>query len=654
MSDPETEFLEIFRDEARERLDRMVDTLLGLESGQPPPDAVDSLFREAHTLKGAAAMLELDGVRTLAHAIEEILEAARAQDGGVPEEAVDPLLRAVDCLRRQIVDGTGDGADLVSELGAVRTRLQTPETSDEITPAAPPTSMDGVHPERQRTIRVPAEKVDRLLDLVGETALHRRRLDHALGNSAVGRQAVADELGTGERLLDDLQDAAVGMRTLPLSSIVGGFPRAVRDVALAEGKEVELATRGTETELDRVILEGLSDPIVHLLRNAVAHGIELPDERERRGKPRGGLVVLSADQRGAVVVITVSDDGAGVPQSLLEDAEKAGSLAEVLARPGFSTAASVSELSGRGVGLDAVKAHVEAVGGSMEASSRPGEGTAFELRLPLTLALLDVLLVERGGHVFGIPLTNVEEGVEVEESLVLEGKTALRVRDRSVPLGDLAGLLRAPTAPLSERAPAVIVATSGRRRALRCDRLLGEEQVVVKSLGPLLSSLPAYLGAAILGDGRVALLLEPGYLVRAEGDDVVRSVAAAEPARAPKVLVVEDSFTVRELQRSILEAAGYRVKTAHDGRDGLNSVTSDEEIDLVVTDVEMPEMDGIELTRAIRAHPQRSSLPIVIVTSRASDEDERLGIEAGADAYMVKRNFEQQALLETVHRLVGR
>lgn len=690
MLDNEPEFLAIFRDEANELLDAMVAQLLACERGLADERvAIDLLFRHAHTLKGSAGILGLDDIRDLAHAVEDVLEEPR-RTGSYPPEITEPLLRAVDVMRAH-VEGKPEGKDdLLEELSRRRAGLvrgdapaapsapsapaatgpgpapaaPSPEAAFDADPpaAAGPTAAapapGTLPPEPRRTIRVPADKLDRLLDLVGETVTHRRRLEHALDPQARIDEAVADELDVGDRLLDELKDAAIGMRTLPLSSITGPFPRAVRDMALAEGKEAELHLVGADTELDRVILESLSEMLVHVLRNAVAHGIEPPGDRERAGKPRVGRVELRAEQRGRLVEIVIADDGRGVPREALVRAEREGSLAEVLSRAGFSTARAVSDLAGRGVGLDAVKAQVEGFGGTLEVRSTPGRGTEIALLLPLALALLEVLLVERGPHVYGLPLSAVAEVVGVGETLSLEGRPMIDLRGHSLALHDIAAVLGAvEPPPLPSRPPAVIVSAAGRRVALLCDRLLGEEEVVVRSLGALLARLRGYLGAAILGDGRIALLLDPGSLARTAPRPLAVPGGAGAPVgppQPPKVLVVEDSFTVRELQRSILEAAGYRVTVAHDGRHALERLATDPEIELVVTDLEMPELDGLSLTRAIRDDPERAHLPVVIVTSRNSDEDRAAGLAAGADAYMTKPAFDQQALLSTVGRLVGR
>jgi two-component system, chemotaxis family, sensor kinase CheA len=304
---------------------------------------------------------------------------------------------------------------------------------------------------------------------------------------------------------------------------------------------------------------------------------------------------------------------------------------------------------------------------------------AVILLLPLALALLEVLLFERGDAVYGVPLVVVEEVVVVSQTLTLEGRPSLEVHGQPLPVADFAALIGAVAPPLGDRPTALVISASGRRAVVTCDAVLGEQEIVVKPLGPLYASVDAYLGTAILGDSRIALLVEPTTLTQispgvcgptapdpptappehgAPSHPATPGHPATQPeagqAIAPKVLVVEDSFTVRELQRSILEAAGYPVVTARDGRDALGALDRDPEIALVVTDLEMPELDGLELTRAIRADRTRSSLPVVVVTSRGSEHDRRRGVEAGADAYMAKQSFDQQTLLATVERLVGR
>jgi two-component system chemotaxis sensor kinase CheA len=272
--------------------------------------------------------------------------------------------------------------------------------------------------------------------------------------------------------------------------------------------------------------------------------------------------------------------------------------------------------------------------------------------LPLTLALLRVLVFERDGQAFGLPLTSVDEAIVVSDTMSLAGREAIEVRGRSVPVADLHDVLRTPAAELGPQPHAMVVASSGRRVALLCDRIVEEQEVVIKSLGPLLTGVPGYLGAAIMHDGRIALILDPAFVSKAAARG--RATVAPEAARGRStVLVVDDQFTVRELQRSILESAGYEVKTARDGREALATLGSDPDIAAVVTDVQMPEMDGIELLRAIRDDRVRSSVPVVVVTSKGSAEDRQRGLDAGADAYIVKDQFDQRTLIDTVGRLLA-
>ena len=696
------ELTEIFREEATTRLDQMDKALLAMEAGNADAETIDSLFRNAHTIKGSAGMLGFEDVRSLGHAVEDILASVR-EAGVFPPELAEPLMRATAGLRAQITGTAEPIAGLLDDLAAsvaayrggdISTRdasvpgpgvpeatvaeatvaqATVPEASvpgpavpGPTVPAAtvpaaavpaataPRPGVPGPGVPERRTLRVPAEKIDHLLDVVGEVVQSRRRLTHSLAEEGPLSLEITEVLGIGDRMLDELKDTAVGMRTLPLSVITGPFPRAVRDFARAEGKSVDFVVTGPDTELDRVILESLSEPLGHLMRNAVNHGIESSEERERAGKPPRGRIEVRAVPRGNLVEIIVADDGRGVSPEVVEEARREGSLADVLARAGYSTAEKVTDLAGRGVGLDAVKTYAQSLGGSLEVRSEPGHGMEIILLLPLALALLDVLLFERGGAVYGVPLAAVEEVLTLTATSTLEGRPSLEVKGRPLPVTDFAALVGASAPPLGAQPPALVISAGGRRTVATCDGLRGEEEVVVKPLGPLFGGVSGYLGAAILGDGRIALLVEPAMLTR--GRQRVRGAVplAVGPAVLPKVLVVEDSFTVRELQRSILEAAGYPVVTARDGREALGILERDSQIALVMTDFEMPELDGLELTRAIRADGALSSLPVIIITSRGSEDDQHRGIEAGADAYMVKRSFDQQALLATVERLVGR
>jgi two-component system, chemotaxis family, sensor kinase CheA len=687
VSEASTELTELFRDEATQRLNQMDAALLAVESGEQDAESVGSLFRHAHTIKGAAAMLGFDDIAALAHAAEDVLAVVR-DTGAFPEDLATLLLRVTGALRAMVGGAAEPIGELVSDLAASRAKLPAgraaageapaPDAPGEVpAPDAPGEAPAPDAPEvpvpdapevpvpqpraphdtgARQGLRVPADKLDHLLNVTAEIMEYRSRLTHELGKARLLSESVSDTLGSGGRLLAELRETAFGMRMLPLSMITGPLPRAVRDIARSTGKEVDFVVAGEDTELDRVVLESLAEPLTHLLRNAVVHGIESPAERERAGKPARGRVELHAVPRGSMAEIVVADDGRGVSREALEAAGPEGSLTSVLTEPGYSTAGEVTDLAGRGVGLDAVKAYVNGLGGALHIKSEPGHGMSVVLLLPLGLALTQVLLFERGGDVYGLPLAAVEEVVQVTRTVTLQGQPAVEVRGRSLPVADIAAILGTSAPPLPDPPPAIVVSSGGRHAVATCDALLGAEEVVVKPLGPALAHLAGYIGAAILGDGRIVLLVAAATLTReaTPATETPEPQAAPETPAAPKILVVEDAFTVRELQRSILEAAGYPIVTARNGRDALSVLDRDSQIALVVTDIEMPELDGIALTRAIRANAARSSLPVVIVTSRGSEDDMRRGIEAGADAYMTKSGFDQQTLLATVERLVGR
>jgi two-component system chemotaxis sensor kinase CheA len=675
-ADPEvpTDLLQIFREEAAEHLDGMVECLLAVEGGQASSDGTDALFRHAHSIKGNAGMVGLQEASSIANAIEDVLARAR-EVGALSPLLTDPLLHATDALRRAVAGEDGVAATAIQELAT-----GTPENGSAaehgpserpvVKPKCPAAEHRAVERREQaagtprdvassRSIRVAAHTVDRMLDTVSETVLHHRRLEHMLDETPrAAQEAIEQEVDRGERLLDDLQETVLELRMVPLSSITSSLPRAVRDLAAAEGKEVDLKITGSETQLDRVLLDGMSEAINHLLRNALAHGIELPDVRERAGKSRRGAIELHAEPRGGQVAIEVRDDGGGVAAGALAEGARRGSLVDVLTEAGFSTAESVSEIAGRGVGLDAVKRQVESVGGSLAIDTEPGIGTSTTLLLPVTLALLRVLILERGAQRFGVPLASVAEVIALEGVMMLGGRPSILVAEKSLVLSDLASVLGIDTSGLPEISRALVVDATNGRVAVGCERVIGEQEIVVKPLGSLLAGVPGYLGAAILSDGAVVLILDPAHLVRQvpHTSTAIRpgeGAAALQARQAPKVLVVDDQFTVRELQRSILRASGYRVEVACDGREALDALNTKDAFDLVVTDLQMPEMDGLALLAAIRADPDRSSLPVVIVTSRGSEEDRKAGAQAGADAYIVKDEFDQQALLETVERLVG-
>jgi two-component system chemotaxis sensor kinase CheA len=587
------------------------------------------------------------------------------------------------------------------------------------TPAAR-TSRGGV----RQTIRVRVDRLDRLLNLAGELTVGRQaqtahlqtlhELQDLLGQqermlvsleaelkrlrfSTTQREAldrhINSVLNVGEhagklvrtqverfeqqtthsgQLVEDLEQEVMAARLLPISTLFTNLPRAVRDLARDVSKEVNLTLLGETTELDRKVIESLNDPLLHMIRNAVDHGIELPDEREATGKPRQGAIEVSAQAFGAYAEVTLRDDGRGMdPQRLREAAVRKGLLSndaasvltdqealELIFLPGFSTAQMITDISGRGVGMDVVRTNIQELGGQVQIESRLGVGTTIMLTLPLTLVTTRVLLVEIGEQMFGLPASGCRGSVWAYPEGVrsIEGRAMLPYEGRLAPILRLADLLDVAGAqpfPSRHRTPTVIIGTAQRPLALLIDRLVDEREVVVKPLGALMERQRRFSGAIQLGDGRLVLLLNPMALAQtARGMALARPLARRDATHHSRLLVADDSFTTRELIRSILQSAGYEVTTAVDGLDALDKLRT-APYDLVVSDVEMPRVDGFQLTTQIRRDLGLIDLPVVIITSLASESHRRRGLEAGAQAYIVKSQFDQGNLLETVRQLLG-
>jgi len=475
-------------------------------------------------------------------------------------------------------------------------------------------------------------------------------------------------------ITEELRQSVLGLTLLPLGSVFDVFPRAVRDLAREFGKEVDLTVRGREAELDKKIIEQVKEPLVHLLRNAIDHGIEPPTDRVQAGKPRRGRIVLAAEQRGNRILITVEDDGRGIDPAALRAAavqREVASAAELerwseedlvglIFQPGFSTSRRVTDVSGRGVGMDVVKATVDRLHGAVRVQSAPGRGTRIELDLPVSLALQRAILVESGGEHFAVPTATVERIVRAapNEVRVLQDGRALEVAGETVPLVPLDAVLGLPASEGARGPRPVLVARIfDRRFGLIVDAVEDEQELVFKDLTGRLRDQKALSGVTILGDGQLVLILDIQEVfqlaMRARPGRPAAPAEAGAQGEPGIILVVEDSLIAGELERNILQAAGYRAELAHDGVEALEMLLQ-RKVDLVIADVDMPRMDGFELTARIRQDQRFRDIPVIIITARESTESRKRGIEAGADAYFPKREFDQRQLLDTVQRLIGR
>ena len=577
-------------------------------------------------------------------------------------------------------------------------------------------------------VRVPAEKLDAMLTRSGELLVARRRVESRIEELAVLREEVTrwrdewrgvvrplrkqlsreaggparesptahadrvlvrfgEELGRVEKKFETLTlflegdrrqlARAAGLldeevrrvRMLPFAEACQGLERTVRDVARLVGKQVDLVIEGGDVELDRSVLEGLKDPLIHLVRNAADHGIETPDARRAAGKPASGRVTVTAALRGAQVEIVVADDGKGLdPEALRATARKRGlavpsddrDLYDLIFQPGFSTAPILTNISGRGVGLDVVRSRLEVLHGTVEVTTEAGSGTRFRLAVPLTLTTLRALLFRAGGQTFALSSANVQRLVRIDpaEIRLVEGREMLARGGPLLPLAPLAEILglpaEEPIAPKAKMA-ALIVVSGDRRMAFIVDEFLIEQEIVVKNLGARIKRVRDVTGATILPLGRIALVLNAASLVRhalgRSAGTATRKPAEPKAAQRRRLLVVDDSVTTRTLEKSILEAAGYDVATAVDGEAGWR-LLQEQGADLLISDIEMPRLDGFELTRTVRDSARFASLPVILFSSRASERDRARGAEAGADAYIVKGAFDQKELLETIAQLL--
>jgi len=639
---------QLFAQEAEVRLAELGRLLLHLEQNVDDETLVRSIFRELHTLKGSAAVAGLDGVSRLAHDLEQLVEDVQTGRQPVTGTVIDTLLRGAD--------------ELGTAVSARETDEQSPGTDHPATPAS-----NGDHTGAAGVIMVPVERLDELTRLVGETTSAHLRVGRLLKDRFNVDPATCTEFNELSRSLNDLHDRAMRTKMVPVSTITDQLARAVRDLARSHGKEVRWEIQGADTELDRSVLHQLSDSLTHLVRNAVDHGIETPAERERAGKSPQAVLRLHAMQLGSEVIIAVTDDGRGIDaESVRREASRLGIPTEDLAeddllalsfQPGLSTADFVTDLSGRGVGLDVVRANVEAAHGRVELHSQRGVGTEFRIIVPITMAVLRCLLVEAGGQRFALPFHRVLRTRAHQSSDVAhaEGREMVWFEGHTVPVDTLSEAIGLH-GEQSSSGTVVVLADTSRRHAFTVDRLIGQRDVVVKALSPLLPHLPVIAGASVEADGSILVVLDPPGLIerarRSSGPLGSRSPTEAPSVHRPRVLVVDDALVVRELQRGILQRAGFDVRVAADGQQALAQLAG-EASDLVVTDVEMPKMDGFALTEAIRAHPALANIPVLIVSSQSSDADRRRGLDAGADGYITKSAFDEAGLLTAVNRLLG-
>ncbi|HEY74462.1 MAG: hypothetical protein DRJ03_05850 [Chloroflexi bacterium] len=644
------------------------------ESGEltPPPQALQALAGLESFRSGAPAALKIEQ----AEINTPPTDATPTPAGHEGDETIRVSVNKLDALMAQL-------SELVVTKIHAEQRLAQLRQSQELV-ALWQREWLATRSAYGRLLRLPSvgsghtglgKDMDRVLGYVGASQERLREMGAMI--STLAREYANDTMQMS-LVIDELEQEIKRIRMLPLSNITGPFRRMVRDLAREANKEAVLQIVGGDTEMDKQILEQIKNPLIHLLRNAVDHGIESPQERAVAGKPRRGAITLTAEQLGQEVVICVSDDGAGLDSEAIRQAiarrNKVGAqslqlnkaeLIEAIFNIGVSTSPIITDISGRGVGLDVVRRNVEALRGRIDVDWSPGAGSTFTLTLPLRLTSSRGLLVRVSDETFAIPLNSIEHIMQVSPQKIqpLEGRDTIRYNGRPVRLVRLNDVLMLPRASVQRDEayiPVVILAAAERYMAFAVDELTGEQEVVVKEMGKQLTRVGGITGATVMTNGEVVLILNVADLIklglRSERRSIFATSAEAEPPKATRaqqhILIVDDSITTRTLEKNILEAVGYTVQLATDGQEALNNIAAEGVPDLVVSDVAMPRLNGFELTQRIKENPDTNHVPVILVTSLDSAEDKARGIEAGADAYITKSSFDQTNLLETIEQLI--
>src|SRR5713101_6303227 len=775
------EVLEYFLPEAAEHLEAMTTALLAIEAGARDEDTLATVFRAAHTLKGAAYTVGCAPLGDATHQIEDLLDTVREhqlpvtpavteaifagtaaikrvlQNGAaVSDEAAQALERATralgaltasESLRERAVPGpSGEVPEPVAAEAPARAFPMPMELPGFVRPeflarleALPRPAPRAASAPTGPSIRVPVERLDTLMNLVGELMIARSRLERRLAQldqvselllasrtrlgqvgrdfefrrqaptlhlreAGGGRGAERDDAGEmrdiselfaelefdryddinmlarsvtemsadvaevqSQRLTAALRKEITRARMVPIGRLFARVAQQVREAARATGKTVTLTVRGESAEVDNGIIEQIADPLLHLIQNAVAHGIESAAEREGRGKAAVGHVTLSASQEGGFILVEVEDDGRGIDTELLRrhavergllPAAEAAALPDrealnLIFVPGFSTASAVTQTAGRGVGLDVVRTNVSRLNGEIHVETEAGRMTRFVLKLPLTLAIADALMVRCGSETVAFPLTAVSamRSIASHEILTAGGRETVRLDDRAIDLIRLDQALGLVASPPPRRLPVVVMRGGGKPFGVVVDELLGKEEIVIKSLGALLDGVGPFSGATISGEGRVILLLDPTRLREAAATSPAmptttsREEERADEARS-RILLVDDSVSIRKFVGQMLEKAGFDVLTAVDGQDAIQQLT-EQTVDVVITDLEMPRVNGYALIEDLRRRSTTREVPVIVLTTRAGAKHVGLARRLGVRHYVAKP-VEEQSFIRLV------
>lgn len=732
------ELFEIFKEDAQNHLNLLSDNIIKLERTPNDSFLIEESMRAAHSLKGAARIIELHEIVRLTHAMEDILVKLQSDSSALSPEIVDSLLAGCDILKDLTLIDAGELtkwfqinnpaiADILNQLTATSRPPKTPAAAKDKTAAqAPKKQPPKISPAfHDQTMRVSANSMNRLMGLAGEAivesgwllsmikktvrmkkkqdeiwsaidSIHKRLVDKGLPpylndsfdylNSRIHycQEFVAsyiaefDDHGRNSANISHrLQREVIANRMQPFSDGIKGLPRLIRDLSRRQNKRIHLEIEGAETKVDRDILEKLEAPLTHMVTNAIDHGIETVEIRQQAGKPLDATIKIQARHASGMLYITISDDGGGIDfEALRQKVIAAKLVSEKIARtlkkselqrflflPNFTTKNSLSDTSGRGVGLDVVHNVLRNVRGSIEVSSETGEGCCFELRLPLTLSIIRSIIAEINREQYAFPLVNVDHVVRLprDEIKEMEGRQYIISHNKRIGIIPAQQIMDLEDRESDEDQLSIIALENANTTyGLIVDKFLGIRDLVVHPLNPRLGKLRSISAAAIAEDGTAILILDAQDLIMAmdhliSGNRLHRidlQANAGTRRNQKRILVVDDSVTVREVERKLLINHGFQVDVAIDGIDAWNMIKQDD-YDLIITDVDMPHMDGIELLSQIRETQKFEELPVIIVSYKDREEDKNRGLDAGADYYLAKSSFTDRSLIEAVEDLIG-
>lgn len=789
----DAEVISFFAPEAQEYIETIEASLLKLEKDPADADTIHKLFRAAHTLKGSAFTVGFQCIGDLTHHVEDFMGAVREGKRRMTPEATDVILKAIDVVKALMKRDAGlleairrDYAAAERRLAQLGQQVAPPPMAAAASAPAPPlvpardevperraaprapepaTAAEGKTAAEQAVIRVSKDRLERLLNLVGELVISRGRLEqrllqleqfanqvqatkgkmldavrsfeekHAFNLPSSGSPTAAgpslpvtadfgglefdryddfnilarrmaevstdvgevmaqlsgsikkarEDMSLLQRLTVDMRDEIARARMVPIGTPFTRFKRAVREMARTTGKEVELVTSGEQTEVDTAVVERLVDPLVHMVRNAVYHGIEPPEVRIARGKPSKGTIYLHAAHRGNSVVIEVEDDGGGLDVDKIK--AKAVSLGlirpeqapdlpyaealKLIFLPGFSTAEQVGDQAGRGVGMDVVKRVIESMNGQIDIETEKGVGTKFTLSLPFTLLISTALMVRVSTERYAVPLSSIREVVMAAPGSIQDvgGRPILQIGDEALEVRSLGRLLGLGESKVEGARPVIVARGATGVTGLAVDELLGRQEIVVKTLGTLRPFQQSYFGGASIDpEGRVVLVLDVGRLlagrtVELPGAAFAQPLLSAEGAESgetaeeagtgqTRVLLIDDSLSVRKFVGRMLERAGYAVDTAVDGEDGVKKA-SQTSYQVIITDLEMPKLNGYEVLQTLRQRPRTKTTPIMVMTTRAGEKHQQVAISLGASGYLTKP-VEERALVAAVEQWISR